>query len=288
MKTGIYVPLVTPYKENFEIDYDCLARATKFVLEKGADGIYALGGTSEFNLLSVEERKRCLEVIIANAGGKEVIAHVGSQSTLDSLELARHAYSVGANMISAVAPYYFAYTFAQVKEYFTTLAHATALPLMIYSSAQARSYTASELDELLSDEKITAIKYTGFDFYTLERIINDNPTKKFYSGADEAFLSGQVVGADGAIGTTYNYFADKYIEVRRLFLEGKNKEALAIFHKINDITHYLVLSGALMPLTKYIMKMQGLDILPLSRPPFSKPSQKMLDEVKSLYEKTKF
>ena len=96
------------------------------------------------------------------------------------------------------------------------------------------------------------------------------------------------MGADGAIGTTYNYFADKYIEVRRLFLGGKNKEALAIFHKINDITHYLVLSGALMPLTKYIMKMQGLDILPLSRPPFSKPSQKMLDEVKSLYEKTKF
>jgi dihydrodipicolinate synthase/N-acetylneuraminate lyase len=149
MKTGIYVPLITPFKENGEVDYEVLAKATKFVLAKGADGIYACGGTSEFCLLTTEERKRCLEVIIANADGKEVIAHVGSQSTAESVELAKHAASVGANMLSAVAPYYFGYTFPQIKEYFRKIAHATELELMIYNAAQARDYSLAEMKELL-------------------------------------------------------------------------------------------------------------------------------------------
>ena len=144
METGIYVPLVTPFKQNGEVDYEVLAKATKFVLAKGVDGIYACGGTAEFCLLRTEERKRCLEVIIANADGKEVIAHVGSQSTAESVELAQHAASVGASMLSAVAPYYFGYTFAQIKEYFRKIAHAGDLHLMIYNAAQARSYSLEE------------------------------------------------------------------------------------------------------------------------------------------------
>ena len=54
MKTGIYVPLVTPFNESGEIDYEVLAQATKFVLAKGADGIYACGGTAEFCILTAE------------------------------------------------------------------------------------------------------------------------------------------------------------------------------------------------------------------------------------------
>lgn len=269
MKTGIYVPLVTPFKENGEIDYEVLAKATKFVLSKGSDGIYACGGTAEFCLLTTEERKRCLEVIIENADGKEVIAHVGSQSTAESVELAHHAASVGANMLSAVAPYYFGYTFPQIKEYFRKIAHATDLSLMIYNAAQARTYSLEEMKELLEDEKITAVKYTGQNFYFLERLINSCPDKQFYTGCDEAFLAGAAVGSHGAIGTTYNYYADKYIEARKLFKEGKNAEALEIIHKLNSITEAIISTTSLIAATKYIMSLQGLDILPLSREPFS-------------------
>ncbi|MBP3436421.1 MAG: dihydrodipicolinate synthase family protein [Clostridia bacterium] len=288
MKTNIYVPLITPFKENFEVDYEGLARATKFVLAKGADGIYACGGSSEFTLLTTEERKRCLEVIIANAEGKDVIAHVGSQSGLEAVALAKHAYEAGACMLSAVAPYYFGYSFAQVKEYFHSIAHATPLSLMIYSAAQARPYSIAELKELLDDEKISSVKYTGYDFYTLERLIRAYPNKKFYTGADEAFLAGQAVGADGAIGTTYNYYADKYILARELFGQGKNKEALDIIHKLNDITEALLSGGTLLAATKYMMTLQGLDILPISRPPFTPLEESVKARLKEVLEATRF
>ena len=288
MKTGIYVPLITPFKENGEVDYEGLAKATKFALAKNVDGIYAVGGSSEFCLLTTEERKRCLEVIIANADGKEVIAHVGSQSTAESVELAKHAYKAGASMLSAVAPYYFGYTFAQIKEYFHQIAHATDLYLMIYNAAQARSYSLEEMKELLEDEKISAVKYTGYNFYFLERLIQAYPDKKFYTGADEAFLAGVAVGAHGAIGTTYNYYAEKYVEARQLFLQGKNAEALEIIHKLNDITEAILTSGKLLAATKYMMTLQGLDILPISRQPFSPLTDKDKAVIENAYKTIKF
>ena len=289
MKTGIYVPMITPFKENGEIDYLVLAKAVKFVLEKGADGIYACGGSSEFNLLSTNERKRCLEVIIENAGGKEVIAHVGSQSTAEAVELAKHAEKAGANMLSAVAPYYFGYTFGQIKEYFHKIAHATKLDLMIYNATQSRGYTLDEMRELLKDDKITAVKYTGYNFYFLERLIVDYPNKKFYTGVDEAFLAGAAVGSDGAIGTTYNYYADKYIEARSLFIQGKNKEALDIIHKLNTVTESLLYTGNnVIAATKYVMSLQGLDILPVSREPFTPLTKSDKERIKAVYERVKF
>lgn len=285
MKTGIYVPLVTPFKENGEIDYEVLGKATKFVLAKGADGIYACGGTAEFCLLTTEERKRCLEVIIANADGKEVIAHVGSQSTAESVELACHAAKAGACMLSAVAPYYFGYTFPQIKEYFRKIAHATELDLMVYNAAQARTYSLGEMKELLEDEKITAVKYTGQNFYFLERLICAYPEKKFYTGCDEAFLAGAAVGSYGAIGTTYNYYADKYIEARKLFKEGKNAEALAIINKLNSITECVISTPSMIAATKYVMSLQGLDIQPLSREPFSPLTEDDKANLRAVYEK---
>ena len=286
MKTGIYVPLITPFKENGEVDYEVLAKATKFVLAKGVDGIYACGGTSEFCLLTTEERKRCLEVIIANADGKEVIAHVGAASTAEAVELAKHAKEAGATMLSAVAPYYFGYTFAQIKEYFYKIAHATDLYLMIYNAAQARTYTLEEMKELLQDEKISAVKYTGYNFYFLERLIAAYPNKKFYTGADEAFLAGAAVGSDGAIGTTFNFNADKYVEARKLFKEGKNAEALEIIHKANDMTEAVINSGNnVIAATKYVMTLQGFDVLPVSREPFSPLTDAVMQNIKSIYEK---
>ena len=141
-----------------------------------------------------------------------------------------------------------------------------------------------KIKELLEDEKITAVKYTGQNFYFLERLIYTCPDKKFYTGCDEAFLAGAAVGSNGAIGTTYNYYADKYIEVRELFESGKNAEALDIIHRLNSITEAIISTTSLIAATKYIMSLQGLDILPISREPFSPLTEEQKAHVKAVFE----
>ena len=95
------------------------------------------------------------------------------------------------------------------------------------------------------------------------------------------------MGAHGAIGTTYNYYADQYILARKLFLQGKNKEALDVIHKLNDVTEALIVCGNLLAATKYVMSLQGLDILPIARPPFTPLEESVKAQLKEIYEKTK-
>ena len=283
MKTGIYVPLITPFRENGEIDYRGLADATKFVLAKGVDGIYALGASAEFPLLSVEERKKCLETIVRAADGAEIIVQVGAAATEQSLSLAKHAQTCGVGMISAVAPYYFAYTFEQVKEYFEDVGNATPLPLMVYNAAQSRSYSLAEMESLMRMDKVAAMKYTNYNFFHLERLIAKFPDKKFFVGADEMFLAGQAIGAHGAIGTTYNYAGDSYIRCRELYKEGKVNEALEIVHKVNAMTELLFDSKSPLAMAKYVMRMQGLDILPVTRKPYTLLTEEMQKKIENAY-----
>lgn len=280
---GIYIPLITPFKCDGEVDYAGLKRATKYVLKNGADGIYAVGGSAEFMKLSIEERKKCLEVIISAADGKTVIAHVGSTSIRESLELARHAEKVGANMLSAVAPYYFNYTFEQVKDYFFQIAEATSLPLMIYNAAQGRTYTLEEQLVLMNHDKITAMKFTNFNYYHLERLIYAYPNKKFYTGADEGFISGQIVGAAGAIGTTFNCQSEKFLLAKKLIKEGKNAQALEVMHSINNIVNTLLNTNTLIVATKYLMALDGLDIDCYSRGPNGDLTEEQKEYLKKVY-----
>lgn len=287
MKTNIYVPLITPFNKDFSVDYDGLARATKFVLDKGVDGIYAVGGSSEFTLLTTEEKKKCLETIIKAADGAEVIAHVGSTSTLESLELARFAAKAGASQLSAVAPFYYGYNFAAVKEYFRAISHETELPLIIYNASQGRTYTVAEMSELLQDEKVSGMKYTNTNFFALERLVQAFPNKKFYTGSDENFVSGQAVGAQGAIGTTYNFQGEKFVEMKKLMQANDVAGALKLQHEVNYLTELYFETGSSLALTKYYMVLGGLDILPISRPPFLPLSEEIKTEAKRRFENNK-
>ena len=281
MKNGIYVPLITPFKENEEVDYKGLAKATEFVLGKGAEGIYAVGSSAECFLLTDEERKKCLETIIGAAGGAPVIAHIGELGTKKALDLAVHAQKTGAVMIASVPPFYHPFSFAETKKYFNDLAEAVDIPAMVYTFPGAKSMSLEELHSLADNPKITAIKFTNTNYFALERLKSTSNITVF-SGVDECFLSAISAGADGAIGTTFNYWADRYIKIKELYSLGKMKEALALQSACNAVTTQLV-AGNSLAVTKYVMTLQGLDILPAARRPFGELSAERKKEIERLY-----
>lgn len=80
------------------------ARAfTEYLIEKGVNGLYVGGSSGECIYHSVAERKALLEAVIAQAAGRvTIIAHVACNNTRDSMELAAHAESAGADCIAAI------------------------------------------------------------------------------------------------------------------------------------------------------------------------------------------
>lgn len=277
MKTmkGIFPALLTPFKESGEVNYEILKRHVDHNIKKGVNGFYSCGSTAEVFLLDRDERKRVLEAVLEESNNRStVIAHIGSISQDEAIDLARHAETSGADAISSVPPFYYGFSFDEIKAYYYAIVEATSLPMIIYNVPilSGVSLTMDKLEEFFSDDRFIGMKHTSSDFYSLNSFKKAFPDKIIYNGYDEMFLSGIAMGADGGIGSTYNVMAEKFIDLIDLYEEGKMDEALKLQTSINNLIDILIDIGVI-PGLKAILKMRGFDFGP-ARKPFKDVSSK--------------
>lgn len=94
--SGVFPAFYACYDDNGEISPERVRKLTEYHLKKGVKGVYVNGSSGECIYLSVEDRKKVLENVMEVAKGKlTVIAHVACNNTKDSVELAKHAESMG-------------------------------------------------------------------------------------------------------------------------------------------------------------------------------------------------
>lgn len=258
MNKRILVPLVTPFREDESVDYEVLKKLVKYELDEGADGIYVGGSSAECYLLNFEERKKILETVVRAADGAFVVANIGSIGTLIAEEMAMHAKHAGADAISSVPPFYFGYTFAEVSSYYKDLVKKTKIPLMLYNipANTKRNFTLEEMESLLKEDYMDYLKFTDTDFFMMEQL-KSHTGKTIYSGKDENFLSAVVAGADGGIGTSFNFMSKRFKEIQRLALGGEIEKARNLQHSANEVIREVCACG-LLPATKYLMELLGI------------------------------
>ncbi len=281
MKHKFLVPVVTPFNADESVNYDALTRLTKAILGSGADGIYAGGSSAECFLLDEDERKKTLETVIKAADGAYVVAHVGAISAHNSVELARHAKAAGADAIASVPPFYFAYPFEGILEYYRRLAEV-GLPVIVYSLPSATcKFTIDEYKALMTIDGVVGLKYTDTDYFAMQQIIAASGAE-VYSGKDECFLSALSMGAHGAIGSTFNFMFEAYPEICRLYREKKTDEALAVQSAANAVTAVCIKN--LLPAMKYLIKLRyGIDC-GIARCPFTPLTHALESELKTVFD----
>lgn len=280
---GIFTALLTPFTPDDRINTQALRRLIRINLEKGVKGFYVCGSTGEAFLLTLEERKQVLETVVDEAGGKAtIIAHIGCISTSQAIELALHAESQGVDAISSIPPFYFKFSFDEIKNYYFDIMDHVNTQMLVYNFPDTSGVTlnAANIGVFLNDKRVLGIKHTSSDFYSLERFRRIREDAVIFNGFDEMFLSGLAAGADGAIGSTYNFMAEKFILIHRLYKEGKMAEALQVQTKANNILQAVYKVGVI-PAEKAILDIMGLEI-GVCRKPFRTPSPdeyKMLEKV---------
>lgn len=258
---GIYTALVTPFDSAGKINSGAVQRLVEDNIKKGVSGFYVCGSTGESYLLSKEERKYLLEAVCEAAEMKaDVLVNIGLFSTEYAIELAKHAEKQGVKAVSSVPPFYFPFTMEEYAGYYTELADAVDVPVLLYNIPAMSSVTFAEddLKRLLANEKITGIKHTSYDLFQLQQLIHQYPEKNFFIGHDEIFLSALAVGAQAGIGSTYNIMAGKFIKMRNLFMQGETKKAAEIQNEVNNVVSVLCSVGVFKGI-KEILEMQGID-----------------------------
>ena len=269
---GIYTALLTPFDQNDNINKPVLEQLVKHNLDLGVTGFYVGGSTAEAFLLSTEERKEIMKIVKDSALDAKLIAHIGSISEKEATELALYAKELGYDAISSVAPFYYKFSFEEIKNYYFRLTEATGMPMLVYHfpAFSGVNMGVKEISQFLSNDSFIGIKFTSNDFFTLEQCKSTFPDKLVYNGFDEMFLSGLSMGADGGIGSTYNFMADKFVAIQKLFEEGKIAEAQAIQKEANHIITILCQIGV-MQAEKEVLNQLGFDF-GICRKPFGEPT----------------
>lgn len=267
---GIYTALLTPFDSVGKVNTKALEQLVDYNLQKGVDGFYVGGSTAEAFLLSEQERNLVYEVVAKTAGGKcNLFAHVGCISTDHAIGFAKTAEKLNYTAISAIAPFYYKFSFDQIKKYYYDIVNAVNLPMIIYNfpNFSGVNLSVEQVAEFFCDERFIGIKHTSNDYFALEQFKSNFSDRLVYNGFDEMFLSGVAMGADGGIGSTYNFMAEKFIQIRKLFLENKHEEALEVQREANRIIKALIQVGV-MEAEKEVLCQLGMDF-GHAREPFS-------------------
>ena len=269
---GIFTALLTPFNKENRVNEKELEKLVRFNLNKGVKGFYVGGSTAEAFLLSTDERKQIMDVVKSAAEDATLIAHIGSINELEATELAIHAKKIGYDAISSVAPFYYKFTFEEIKNYYFRLADTAELPMLVYHfpAFSGVNMGINEMGQFLNDDRFLGIKYTSNDFFTMEQCKSNFPKKIVYNGFDEMFLAGLSMGADGGVGSTYNFMADKFVKIQSLFDAGKSEDAQKIQREANKIIAVLCKIGV-MQAEKEVLNQLGFDF-GICRHPFAEPN----------------
>ena len=227
---GIIPAFYACYDKHGAIDPDAARALTRWVIEKGVNGLYVGGSSGECIYQGVAERKLLLEAVMEEARGKlTVIAHVACNNTADSRELAAHAESLGVDAIAAIPPIYFKLPPHAIAKYWNDISDAAPnTDFVIYNIPQLAgvSLTVPLLQEMLKNPRVIGVKNSSMPVQDIQMWLDEGAF--VFNGPDEQLISGLVMGAGGGIGGTYGAMPELYVKLYQLVKQGDLQTARAI------------------------------------------------------------
>ncbi len=267
--TGAGVALVTPFNDDFSINYDCLEKLIEMQIEGGTDSIIACGTTGEAATLSHEEHvnviKRTVEIVNHRI---PVIAGTGSNDTAYAIELTEEAQKLGADATLQVTPYYNKTSQKGLIAHFEMIAKACPLPMIVYSvpGRTGMNITPETCKALSEVSNIVAIKEASDNISqvtAIARLCGDELA--IYSGCDDLILPIMACGAKGVISVLSNVAPKAAHDIAALYLEGKTDESRKLQLEYFDLCKGLFWDVNPIPV-KAAMNMMGLGVGPCRMP----------------------
>ncbi len=263
-----FAALPTPFDAKGTFRPDLIEAVAEHVIAQGLQGLYVGGTTGEWPAMALAERLDLLG-IVAKAAGKRVklYAHVGALATRDACILAEAAGPLGYDAISAVPPFYNDYAADEIARYYGTIMEASDLPMVLYyiPSRTGGKFDVDFLERLSDSDQVFGIKFTDMNIFLMERVVSRMRGKYLYYGCDEMLLGGLALGANGGIGSTYNFAGERILKIAESLDNGDLETARRHQRIVNGYLEAMFKAGLLSSL-KYLMRKFGVDCGECRRP----------------------
>jgi N-acetylneuraminate lyase len=274
---GVIPAVLTPFSARGDLDR-FVAHVDR-LYAAGVDGIYVGGNAGEWYAMSSDERKTLTRAAVeASRGRGRALVHVGAARIEESIELARHAETMGADAISSLPPYMQGWSVAEVRCWFERLAEATDLPFFIYYFPRLTGGATGEsfFQAMRTLRGIAGYKFTDLNLFDLGILLRESYT--VLNGHDPNLSAALRMGASGGIGSFYNIAPDLVVALLRAHTTGDADAAERIQVQLNR-TIQVVRGYRLVPALKYLCRLQGFDQGVMREPmlPLAAEEQKRLE-----------
>ena len=239
MFRGTFTALVTPFRSDGALDEIALARLVDRQIEAGIDGLVFFGSTGEEASLTLDERRRVIELVQKRAEGHVfVVAGAFENDTERAVALAREIDWVGVDALLSIVPYYSKPNQAGIIEHFRRIADTVDSPVIL-SNVPGRVATGLESDTvaILSEHANIRGLDEGsgdLDFVSSVLAATDEDFGVF-AGEDTLTLPMIALGADGAFSLVSNEVPEKMKRLVDAALDGNVTDARDLHFELFDL-----------------------------------------------------
>ena len=284
MFRGTGTAIITPFKEDYEVDYQSLRRFVSFQL-KYVDALIVLGTTGEAPIVNEYEREKIVSTVVELTNKKiPVIVGTGSNNTEKVIKNNELAEKNGADGLLIVTPYYNKSTQKGLKEHFSYIAQRTDLPIILYNVPSRTGINIepeTAIDIFNSNKNVIAIKEASGNISQIARLIAKKPREMLvYSGNDDQTLPIMALGGDGIISVFSNVLPAVMKELTDSILNGDLEKARELNNKYNEFMKALFVEVNPIPV-KYAVSKLGYckNVLRLPLIPLSEKGEKVIDRL---------
>lgn len=263
----VLIPLITPFRKDYEIDYRKVVEITDLVISKKyCDSIIVCGTTGEFHALTFEERIKLFKAVKDAVKGRvPLIAGTGAAYTRHTIDLTKEAEKIGVDMAMVIVPFYSKPTQEGIYRHFKAVAESTSLPVMIYNiplfaGVNIEPDTVRRLSKL---KNIVGIKE--------EASVNPTQASEFYlavprdfciyCGDDAMILQVLSQGGVGVVSAGAHVVGDIMKQMINEYLKGNVKKATELHIKMYPFSNALCQNNRInpIPLLKEAINICGLN-----------------------------
>jgi len=245
--TGIFTPTLVPFDAKGRINEDELRRMVNWLIEKGISGLYPNGSTGEFIRLSLEERKRVIQIVVEENRGRLPVLAGAAEANVDLiLDVCRLYADMGCAAVSVTGPYYYKVSQESIEYSFRQLAKRSPIDIVLYNIPQySNEFSVPVLTHLALDcPRIVGVKDSSRDFprflNTLQAIKPHRPDFSCLIGCEEMLFPSVLMGADGGTIASSGVVPEVIVKLYRESVAGNIAEARRIQLNVLDLINTML------------------------------------------------
>jgi dihydrodipicolinate synthase/N-acetylneuraminate lyase len=246
--SGIVPPMVTPLRGRDELDLAGLERLIEHILAGGVGGLFILGTTGEGPSLSYQLRRKLIERTCRQVRGRvPVLVGITDTAFVESVNLARHAATAGADALVIAPPYYFTEGQAELEEYVDHLVAELPLPLFLYNAPMNTKvpYGLGAVRRAMDKPQVIGLKDSSRDmnyFRQVVGLLKHRPDWSLLIGPEELLAEGVLAGGHGGVPGGANLFPRLYVQLCEAAHAGdvsRTKQLHAQVMRVSDSLYHI-------------------------------------------------